>query len=102
MTFAQGKHALAICDRCGRDCKYQELRDEFVRGIARNIQVCAECWDSDHPQNWYGSDVVVDHEGLEEPAPEDFDAVRTLWGWSPVGAGGNAISATSGKVSVRT
>lgn len=100
MSFASGKHALAVCDRCGQDCRYLDLQEEFIRGIAQNNNICPSCYDPDHPQNWYGSDTFVDHEGLEDPNPEAFDEVRSLSGWNPVGAGGNVITASSGNASV--
>lgn len=101
--FATGKHARAQCDRCGHEYDYSELREEFVRGVPQHNAVCPTCWDSDHPQNWYGIDPVTDWEGLRDPKPEpNLDAVRSLFGWAPVGAPGNRITFRSGKVSVLT
>lgn len=103
MTFASGKNALAICDRCGHEVAYSDLREETVKGIPQGNAVCGSCYDEDHPQNWVGQNVVVDNEGLRDPKPEpNLSETRSLAGWSPVGAPGNRLTLLSGKVSVRT
>lgn len=101
MSFASGKDALAICDRCGKDCDYRELREESIRGIPQGNAVCGDCWDADHPQNWFGQDTVVDYEGLQDPRPEpDISQIRSLAGFNPVGATGDCLVLRSGSVSV--
>jgi hypothetical protein len=50
--FATGKRALAICQRCGFQCPWRELRQEE----GTYLYVCNECDDkqynrSTHPQN---------------------------------------------------
>jgi len=37
VAFASGKHALAICDRCGFRAKYTEIREEW-----NGSRVCPE------------------------------------------------------------
>ena len=44
-VFASGKYALAICDRCGQQYKFLELKKEW-----NGLQVCPECYESKHPQ----------------------------------------------------
>ena len=44
-TFATGKYAVAICDRCGQQYKFLQLRKEW-----NGLQVCPECFESKHPQ----------------------------------------------------
>lgn len=70
MKYASGKRALGICDRCGLTYKLNTLKDETVRAMARNVLVCVTCWDSDHPQNWSGSETPVDAEVLQDPRPD--------------------------------
>jgi len=43
--FASGKHALAICDRCGFEYDYLQLREEW-----NGNRVCPECFEVKHPQ----------------------------------------------------
>lgn len=45
MSFATGKFALAICDRCGYEYGYLELREEW-----NGLRVCPECFEDKHPQ----------------------------------------------------
>jgi len=44
-VFASGKYALAICDRCGQQYKFLELKKEW-----NGLQVCPECYEPKHPQ----------------------------------------------------
>jgi protein-arginine kinase activator protein McsA len=43
--FASGKHALAICDRCGFEYDYLQIREEW-----NGNRVCPECFETKHPQ----------------------------------------------------
>ena len=43
--FATGKFALGICDRCGQQYKYLELRKEWT-----GLKVCPECYEVKAPQ----------------------------------------------------
>ena len=45
MTFANGNHSLAICDRCGQQYKYLQLRQEW-----NGLFTCPECFEPKHPQ----------------------------------------------------
>ena len=45
MTFATGKFALAICDRCGQQYKYQDLKQEW-----NGLFTCPSCYEPKHPQ----------------------------------------------------
>jgi hypothetical protein len=64
VSYAYGKHALAICDRCGRRVKYLDLRTEWT-----NWRVCDECWEPKHPQ-LDPSLPSPDAEALHNPRPE--------------------------------
>lgn len=43
--FASGKHALAICDRCGQQYRYLDLKKEWT-----GFKTCPECYEPKHPQ----------------------------------------------------
>lgn len=45
MSFASGKFALAICDRCGQQYKYHQLQQEW-----NGLFTCSECFEPKHPQ----------------------------------------------------
>jgi hypothetical protein len=45
MAYAQGKHTLGICDRCGQQYKLNTLRKEWT-----GFKVCIECYEAKHPQ----------------------------------------------------
>ena len=45
MTYATGKYALALCDRCGFRYKLLELRKEWT-----GLKVCDSCFEPKHPQ----------------------------------------------------
>ena len=44
-VFASGKYAFAICDRCGQQYKFLELKKEW-----NGLEVCPECYEPKHPQ----------------------------------------------------
>ena len=43
--FASGKYALAICDRCGQQYKFLQLKKEW-----NGLMTCPECFEPKHPQ----------------------------------------------------
>ena len=45
MTYATGKYALALCDRCGQQYDYLRLRKEW-----NGLKVCPQCYEQKHPQ----------------------------------------------------
>ena len=45
MSFASGKFALAICDRCGQQYKSHQLQQEW-----NGLFTCSECFEPKHPQ----------------------------------------------------
>jgi len=64
MTFANGNRSLAICDRCGQQYKYLQLRQEW-----NGLHVCPECFEPKHPQldpGYHPADPVA----LRDPRPE--------------------------------
>lgn len=44
-NFATGKHAIAICDRCGQQYRFHQLRKEW-----NGLMTCSECFEPKHPQ----------------------------------------------------
>ena len=43
--FAIGKQSQAICDRCGFQYDYLQLKKEWT-----GFKTCIECWETKHPQ----------------------------------------------------
>ena len=76
MSYASGKYALAVCDRCGQQYKYSQLREEVENGRRNGLRVCPPCYDEDHPQLRLGKEIVVDPQALRDPRP-DADQVAT-------------------------
>lgn len=66
-TFASGKKALGICDRCGFQYKLKELSGETRNKNRVNNKVCCECLDPDHPQTWLGRAKFEDAQALRDP-----------------------------------
>ena len=64
MAFAVGKYSEAICDRCGFQYKYLELKEEW-----NGLLVCEECYEPKHHQlePTYAS---ADAEALQNPRPQ--------------------------------
>jgi NAD-dependent SIR2 family protein deacetylase len=44
-NFATGKHAIAICDRCGQQYNFHRLKKEW-----NGLMTCPECYEPKHPQ----------------------------------------------------
>ena len=64
MTFANGNRSLAICDRCGQQYKYLQLRQEW-----NGLFTCPSCFEPKHPQldpGYHPADPVA----LRDPRPE--------------------------------
>ena len=63
MPYALGTHSRAICDRCGFNYPYLELKKEWT-----GFKVCSECFEIKPPQ-LEPSPHRVDPEALREPRP---------------------------------
>ena len=63
MAYALGTHARAICDRCGFNYPYLELKKEWT-----GFKVCEECYEIKHPQ-LEPAHHKADPEALREPRP---------------------------------
>jgi len=76
MAFAVGKYSEAICDRCGFQYKYLELKEEW-----NGLLVCQECYEPKHPQ-LEPSNSSADAEALENPRPQQ-DLAFTVTAGTP-------------------
>jgi hypothetical protein len=97
--FANGKKAIAICDRCGFQFRLSLLRKLVVKQKIYNTLVCPTCWDPDQPQLMLGEFPVDDPQALRNPRRdttyvtsgvnadgEPSGGSRQIqWGWAPVG-----------------
>ena len=68
MAYAQGKHSLGVCDRCGFAVKYLQLRMEWT-----GFKVCPECYEPKHPQ-LEPLPIISDPEALENARPQRADS----------------------------
>ena len=64
MTFANGNRAIALCDRCGQQYKYLQLRQEW-----NGLFTCPDCFEPKHPQ-LDPPPLTADAEALHQPRPE--------------------------------
>jgi NAD-dependent SIR2 family protein deacetylase len=64
MKYAVGKKSLALCDRCGQQYRYLELRKEW-----NGLKVCLECYEPKHPQ-LEPSPPPYEPQALFEPRPD--------------------------------
>lgn len=97
--FANGKKAIAECDRCGQQFKLKQLRTEIIKQRKYELLVCPECWDPDQPQLMLGTFPVDDPQALRNPRPDTTYITSGVnvngnlsggsreiqWGWNPVG-----------------
>jgi len=97
--FADGRIAIAECDRCGQQFKLKQLKKEVLKTKIYNLLVCPECWDPDQPQLMLGTFPVDDPQALRNPRKDTtyvtsgVNASGNLsggsrdiqWGWNPVG-----------------
>jgi len=65
-TYAKGTKSRAMCDRCGFEVPYLDLKLEWT-----GLRVCQkyDCWEPKHPQLEPRS--VVDAEILKDPRPDN-------------------------------
>ena len=93
--FASGKHAIAMCDRCGFQFKLRQLKSLVIKTKNVNILVCPECWEPDQPQLSLGLYPVDDPQAIRNPRPDTTyfapgndgagGSRMIQWGWAPVG-----------------
>lgn len=100
MALASGRHALAVCDICGFDCKYTELRDHITNQRPDGLRVCPDCYDKDNPQLQVGRVNMTDPQALYKPRPDsgEYVGMRSFAGYNPVI--GLTITVTMGRVTL--
>lgn len=101
VKYADGKHALGLCDMCQQQYKLHELIPEIYNQKPTGYLVCSECWDLDNPQLQLGRFPINDPQALLKPRP-DLNVLdsRELWGWAPVGNPSTRANGCSGVVHV--
>ena len=70
MAFASGTFSRAVCDRCGQEYKYQQLKQEW-----NGLHVCPECYEPKHPQldpPYH----APDPEALQDPRVESTSVLK--------------------------
>ena len=73
-SFALGKKAWGLCDRCGQRYLLNDLRKEW-----QGLKVCLECYEPKHPQLEPRRN-VSDAIALYEPRPTPDDAYNVFIG----------------------
>ena len=85
MTWAAGKKALGICDRCSHTYLLNLLREEILASVPQGNRVCPECWDVDNPQLRLGELNYTDYQALEHARPDVGEEGSTSSSrWNPV------------------
>ena len=85
MAFATGKYSVALCDRCGQQYPYLELKQEW-----NGLFTCPECFEPKHPQldpPYH----PADPEAIHDPRPARQEPVTVF-----VGAPGDRIFESDG------
>ena len=76
--YASGKHAFALCDRCGQRYKYNKLRAEVENKRPNGLRVCPPCLDEDHPQLQLGKKRIIDSQSLRHPRPDRTEPASNI------------------------
>ena len=74
MSYAIGKRSLAICDRCGQQYRYLELRKEW-----NGLRVCPDCFETKHPQ-LEPSPPPYEPQALQDPRTDRTEPLFVLVG----------------------
>ena len=99
MSYASGKYALGICDRCGFTYKLHDLKEEVKNEAFTNIYTCPTCFDKDHPQLRVGREYIPDPQALYDARPDTGKlASRSIGSFNPVL--GLTITVELGKVEI--
>ena len=85
-SYAAGKKALGLCDRCGFQYLLSTLQYEIQDQRLNGLRVCLKCLDKDQEQLRLGDIVISDPESLYDPRPDIGEVASTSYfGWRPVG-----------------
>ena len=85
MSFATGKFALGICDRCGQQYRLLKLKKEWT-----GLFTCPECWEPKHPQldpPYHAADAIA----VKNPRPARIEPMTVF-----VGAPGDSSFTSNG------
>jgi len=63
--FTSGKFGRAMCDRCGYEVKYKELKAEWT-----GLKVCSKCWDP-KTELEFPTNFPTDPEALKDPRSDN-------------------------------
>ena len=91
--YANGKHAIAECDRCGQRYKLKQLKKLVIKQQLKNILVCPECWEPDQPQLSLGMYPVDDPQAVREPRRDSTYYTAGTNGLQTVDSNSNAPDA---------
>jgi hypothetical protein len=105
-TFASGKWAIAMCDRCGQQFKLKTLKTEIIKTKKYDLLVCQDCWDPDQPQLQLGMYPINDPQALRNSRRDTTYFTSGIvqdgqvsggsrviqWGWNPVGFAQSFVS----------
>ena len=72
MTFANGNRAIALCDSCGQQYRYLQLRQEW-----NGLFTCPDCFEPKHPQldpGHHPADAIA----LRDPRPARQEPVTVF------------------------
>ncbi len=85
-TYASGRRSNAICDICGFQCRYTDLRDHITNQQPDGLRVCPDCYDVDNPQLQVGRVNMTDPQALYKPRPDsqEYVGMRSFAAYNPV------------------
>tara|TARA_A100001388_G_scaffold203603_1_gene154592 strand:- start:44 stop:808 length:765 start_codon:yes stop_codon:yes gene_type:complete len=93
--YASGKKSVALCDRCGQQYPYQDLKEQIENKRPNGLRVCPPCLDKDHPQLQLGRQRIVDPQALRHPRPDRIEPASNIIAFQnryPHTAGENNLS----------
>ena len=76
--YASGKKSVALCDRCGQQYPYQDLKEQIENKRPNGLRVCPPCLDKDHPQLQLGRQRIVDPQALRHPRPDRVEPASNI------------------------
>ncbi len=85
-VYAAGRKAKAICDICGFECRYTDLRNHITNQQPDGLRVCPACDDRDNPQLQVGRVNMTDPQALYKPRPDsqEYVGMRSFAAYNPV------------------
>ena len=95
MTFANGNRAIALCDRCGQQYKYLQLRQEW-----NGLFTCPDCFEPKHPQldpPYHKADAIA----LQNTRSQKFQQPQVMSALNPTFAPSDNTIASSGGATVQ-